>query len=254
MELDTIYNMDCIEGMKMLPDKSIDMILCDLPYGTTACKWDSIIPFDDLWAAYKRIIKDNGAIVLFGSEPFSTKLRASNLTMFRYDWVWNKQRGSNFANARKQPMKSHETISVFYKHLPIYNPQFWFSTPYKTIGRKRTNEIEGLHGGSAANVCTSTISEDGRRYPLSIISFPRDGNRVHPTQKPVALCEYLIKTYTNEGEVVLDNCFGSGTTLVAAVSTNRHYIGFELEPKYFDIACNRLDDAERERENNNLSI
>lgn len=136
MELDTIYNMDCIEGMKMLPDKSIDMILCDLPYGTTACKWDSIIPFDDLWAAYKRIIKDNGAIVLFGSEPFSTKLRASNLSMFRYDWVWDKKRGSNFANARKQPMKSHETLSVFYKHLPTYNPQFWYSKPYKTSEKK----------------------------------------------------------------------------------------------------------------------
>lgn len=239
-----LYKGDCLEVMKDIPDKSVDMILCDLPYGTTACKWDFIIPFDDLWAAYKRIIKDNGAIVLFGSEPFSTKLRASNLTMFRYDWVWDKQRGSNFAQAKKQPMKSHETISVFYKHLPIYNPQFWFSTPYKTIGRKRTNKIEGIRGGSAPNVCTSTISEDGRRYPLSIISFPRDGNRVHPTQKPVDLLEYLIKTYTNEGETVLDNCMGSGSTGVACVNTGRSFIGIELDDNYFDIAKMRIEEAE----------
>lgn len=240
MEFDTIYNMDCIEGMKMLPDKSIDMILCDLPYGTTACKWDSIIPFDELWAAYKRVIKDNGAIVLFGSEPFSTLLRSSNLAMFRYDWIWEKPKGSGFFNAKKMPLKNHEIISVFYKKLPTYNPQMTKGKPYKC---KQGYVGEYLSGGKESVV---TIN-DGVRYPTSV---QHNGIETgfHPTQKPVALCEYLIKTYTNEGEVVLDNCFGSGSTLVATVNTNRHYIGFELERKYFDIACNRLDDAERERE------
>lgn len=234
---------DCLELMKNIPDKSVDMVLCDLPYGITACKWDSVIPFDDLWAAYKRIIKDNGAIVLFGSEPFSTKLKSSNLSMYRYDWVWDKQRGSNFATARKQPMKSHEIISVFYKHLPIYNPQFWYSKPYKTSEKKRNKKIEGLQDGSVANICTATVSEDGKRYPLSILSFPRDNDRVHPTQKPVPLLEYLIRTYTNEGEIVLDNCMGSGSTGVACVNTRRDFIGIELDEHYFDIAKKRIQDA-----------
>lgn len=232
---------DCLELMKDIPDKAVDMILCDLPYGITACKWDSVIPFDDLWAAYKRIIKDNGAIVLFGSEPFSTKLKSSNLSMYRYDWVWDKQRGSNFATARKQPMKSHEIISVFYKHLPIYNPQFWYSKPYRTSEKKRNKKIEGLQDGSVANICTATVSEDGKRYPLSILSFPRDNDRVHPTQKPVALLEYLIKTYTNAGGIVLDNCMGSGSTGVACVNTNRNFIGFELDERYFEIAKKRIE-------------
>ena len=236
---------DCLELMKQIPDKSVDMILCDLPYGITACKWDSIIPFDKLWEQYKRIVKDNGAIALFGSEPFSTKLRASNLSMFRYDIVWDKTRGSNFANARKQPMKSHEIISIFYKHLPRYNPQFWYAKPYKTTTKVRSKEIEGLRGrGSVATICTSTISEDGRRYPLSIVSFPRDGSRIHPTQKPVALCEYLIKTYTNEGETVLDNCMGSGTTGVACVNTDRNFIGIELDDHYFEVATERINQAQ----------
>lgn len=242
VELDTIYNMDCIEGMKMLPDKSIDMILCDLPYGTTACKWDSIIPFDDLWAAYKRIIKDNGAIVLFGSEPFSTLLRSSNMSMFRYDWIWEKEQGANFMLCKYQPYKVHEIISVFSKKRHKYHPQMTRGKPYIS-GKGTSGEITN-------NVTKIQTKNTGTRYPRSVQKFNTDKAKgsYHPTQKPVALCEYLIKTYTNEGEVVLDNCFGSGTTLVAAVNTNRHYIGFELEPKYFDIACNRLDDAERERE------
>lgn len=183
-------------------------------------------------------------MVLFGSEPFSTKLRASNLSMFRYDIVWNKTRGSNFANARKQPMKSHEIVSIFYKHLPTYNPQFWYAKPYKTTAKVRSKEIEGLRGGSAATICTPTISEDGRRYPLSIVSFPRDGSRIHPTQKPVALCEYLIKTYTNEGETVLDNCMGSGTTGVACVNTDRNFIGIEKDDHYFKVATERINQAQ----------
>lgn len=231
---------DCIELMKDIPDGSIDMILCDLPYGTTACKWDTIIPFEPLWEQYKRIIKDNGAIVLFSDEPFTSQLVNSNIKDFRYKWIWNKTRGSNFQNARFMPMKCHEEICVFYKKKPVYNPQYWYSSSYKTTERKRNKQIEGLAGGSAANVCTATISEDGRRYPLSILTYARDGKRIHPTQKPVALLEYLVKTYTNEGEVVLDNCMGSGSTGVACLRTNRKFIGIELEQKYYDIAKERI--------------
>jgi len=244
MELDIIYNQDCLLGMRTLPDKSIDLILCDLPYGTTANKWDAVIPFIELWEQYNRITKPNTAIVLFSDEPFTCALIKSNLRNFRYKWIWNKERGSNFQNARRMPMKSHEEICVFYRKSPVYNPQYWFSTSYKTKERERRAEIEGLRGGSAANICAATVSEDGRRYPLSILTFPRDGKRVHPTQKPVPLLEYLIKTYSNEGDIVLDNCFGSGSTLIAAANTGRHYIGFENDPQYFDIACDRLDEIE----------
>lgn len=235
---------DCLELMKNIPDKSIDMILCDLPYGTTACKWDSVIPFEPLWQQYKRIIKDNGAIVLFSDEPFTSQLVNSNIKDFRYKWIWNKTRGSNFQNARFMPMKCHEEILVFYKKKPVYNPQFWYSKPYKTTERKRSKQIEGLSGGSAANVCAATISEDGRRYPLSILTYARDGKRIHPTQKPVALLEYLIKTYTHEGQVILDNCAGSGSTGVAAVNTGRKFIGMELDDNYFNISKDRIEKAQ----------
>ena len=175
---------DCLELMKQIPDKSVDMILCDLPYGTTACKWDSIIPFDKLWEQYKRIVKDNGAITLFGSEPFSTKLRASNLSMFRYDIVWDKTRGSNFANARKQPMKSHEIVSIFYKHLPTYNPQFWYAKPYKTTAKVRSKEIEGL-GGAASQPSArlqSVRTEGAILYPL--YHSPEMGAEYTPHKSP----------------------------------------------------------------------
>lgn len=242
----TIKQGDCLELMKNIPDGSVDMILCDLPYGTTACKWDNVIPFDPLWQQYKRIIKDNGAVVLFSDEPFTSQLINSNLKTFRYKWIWNKTRGSNFQNARFMPMKSHEEICVFYKSKPTYNPQFWYSKPYKTKERKRKKEIQGLSGGSASRVCTATISKDGRRYPLSILEFKRDNKRIHPTQKPVALLEYLIKTYTNENETVLDNCMGSGSTGVACINTDRNFIGFELDENYFNIAQDRLRKAEDE--------
>jgi site-specific DNA-methyltransferase (adenine-specific) len=226
--------------MKQIPDGSVDMILCDLPYGTTACKWDTIIPFDKLWEQYNRIIKDNGAIVLFGSEPFSSALRISNIKHYKYDWVWDKGRGTNFQTAKRIPMKSHECISVFYKKTPKYNPQYWFSTPYATKERRRSKKIEMLGVSSAASICTATISQDGKRYPLSIISFKRDSNRLHPTQKPLALCEYLIKTYTQENDLVLDNCMGSGTTGVACKNLNRKFIGIELDEEYFKTAENRI--------------
>ena len=237
----TIYNEDCLVGMPRIPDKSIDMILCDLPYGITACKWDAVIPFKPLWAEYHRIAKDNAAIVLFSGEPFTSALISSNIKDFRYHWIWNKGRGSNFQNARFMPMKCHEEICVFYRRHPTYNPQWWYSTPYKATNRKRKNPSEIIGSGRINDFNISAGSADGRRYPLSILNFPKETKSLHPTQKPVALLEYLIKTYTNEGEVVLDNCFGSGSTLVAAVNTNRRYIGFELEPKYFEIARERLN-------------
>jgi hypothetical protein len=229
--------------MKGIPDGSVDMILCDLPYGTTACKWDSIIPPAELWEQYRRFTKPSAAIVLTASQPFTTVLVASHLHDFRYSWVWDKIRGSNFQNARRQPMKSHEDVCVFYRKRPTYNPQFWFGKPYFTLERKRGKEIAGLSGGSAANICTATVSEDGRRYPLSVIRFPRDVDRIHPTQKPVALMEYLIRTYTNEGDTILDNCMGSGTTGVACLNTNRSFIGIEKDEKYFSIAERRIRGA-----------
>jgi len=230
---------DCLELMKGIPDGSIDMVLADLPYGTTACKWDSIIPFEPLWEQYKRIIKDNGAIVLFGSEPFSTELRHSNLKMFRYDWIWQKTLASNFAMCKRQPFKKHEIISVFYKKQPVYNPQMESGKPYTDTARKRT---VGIHGD---NVTTKKpINNNGTRYPSSVQKFSNGNNRnVHPTQKPVALLEYLIKTYTNEGDTVLDNCIGSGSTGVACINTGRKFIGMEKEQKYFEIAKRRISEA-----------
>ena len=240
---------DCLELMKNIPDGSVDMILCDLPYGTTACKWDSIIPFEELWKGYCRIIKDDGAIILFGSEPFTSILICSQISLFRYDLIWDKQKGCDFLNANRKPLKSHENILVFYKKSPTYNKQYWYSTPYKKInGNKKQSSV--YHDSHDVD----TESTDGKRNPLSILSFPRDGNRVHPTQKPVALLEYLIKTYTNEDDIVLDNCMGSGSTGVACVNTNRRFIGIELDDKYFNIAKQRIDAAIRDKERTEITI
>lgn len=230
----TLKKGDCLELMKEIPDGSIDMILCDLPYGTTACKWDTIIPFEPLWEQYKRIIKDNGAIALFGSEPFSTKLRMSNLSMFRYDWIWEKEQGANFMLCKYQPYKVHEIISVFSKSRHVYYPQMTKGTPY--ISGK------GTSGDITNNVKKIQTINTGTRYPRSIQKFNTDKSKgsFHPTQKPVKLLEYLIKTYTNEGEIVLDNCMGSGTTGVASNNLNRKFIGFELDDEYFKIAQDRI--------------
>ena len=241
-----IYNGDCLEIMKEIPDKSLDMILCDLPYSQTKNQWDTIIPFDRLWEQYNRIIKDNGAIVLFANGMFTADLMKSNQKNWKYNLVWNKVLTSGFLNANRMPLRQHEDICVFYKKQPTYNPQYWYSTPYETKERKRKNEIEGLRGGSAANICTATVSEDGKRYPLSIIKMSRDGNRIHPTQKPIALLEYLIRTYTKEGETVLDFTMGSGSTGVACVNTNRRFIGIELDECYFNIAKERIEKAIKE--------
>ena len=222
--------------MKGIPDKSIDMILCDLPYGTTDCKWDSIIPFEPLWEQYNRIIKDKGAIVLFGSEPFSSALRMSNIKNFKYDWIWNKKLAGNGILAKKQPLKIHEIVSVF--NSGIYIPQM-------TKGRYRKKMTGGIKESeiTGGNSVVDEYSND-LYYPKTILEYGignmRKG-RLHPTQKPVALLEYLIKTYTNENETVLDNCMGSGTTGVACKRLNRRFIGMEKDEKYFNIAKERIE-------------
>ena len=237
---------DCLEVMKEIPDKSIDMILCDLPYGTTSKnKWDIVIPFDGLWKAYNRIVKDNGAILLFGQPPFSSELIVSNKKMFRYEWIWQKTLPQGFLNANRMPLRASENIMVFYKRLPTYNPQKWKGKPYD----------KGLNGG---NLTTNygdfgeslSVNKTGMRFPVNVIKFSNANhqNIFHPTQKPVALLEYLIRTYTNENDIILDNCMGSGSTGVACVNTGRDFIGIELDNNYFQIAEKRIYDAMAIRE------
>lgn len=237
IELNKIYNEDCLEGMKRIKDKSVDMILCDLPYGTTHNKWDSIIPLDLLWEQYNRIIKDNGAIVLTAQTPFDKVLGVSNLKSLRYEWIWDKKLATGHLNAKKTPMKLHENILVFYKKPPTYNPQFTFGEPYD---KGYVNTSSSNYG---KQVPVNGLNKTGRRYPKSIVEFSNADrkNKTHPTQKPVKLFEYLIKTYTNEGNVVLDNCMGSGTTAVACLNLNRNYIGFELDEAYFNLANERIE-------------
>lgn len=234
---------DCLELMKDIPNKSVDMILCDLPYGTTQCKWDTVIPFEPLWEQYERIIKDGHAIVLFGSEPFSSYLRISNPSLYKYDWVWDKGQTGNPYLAKKQPMKIHECISVF--NSSIYIPQMVKGKMRKKGGyHEKPNEIFG--GNETYKSYMSDLY-----YPKSIIYFSnadKKGRRLHPTQKPVPLLEYLIKTYTNEEDVVLDNCMGSGSTGVACVNLNRNFIGIELDKNYFNIAEERIRNAKTEKE------
>lgn len=237
MENIQLFQGDCLEIMKQIPDKSVDMVLCDLPYGQSFSKWDSIIDFDILWKQYDRIIKDNGVIVLFSNEPFATKLRMSNIENYKYDWIWDKQRGSNFSAVKIRPFNSFENICVFYKKQTTYNPQMREGKPYT---RKQGYVGEGKNNGNMKRKDVVTINNGGR-YPLSIISFPKVQRSIHPTQKPVELLEYLIKTYTNENEIVLDNCMGSGSTGIACVNTNRKFIGIELDEKYFEMAKNRIE-------------
>jgi site-specific DNA-methyltransferase (adenine-specific) len=243
LELNRIYQMDCVEGMRLIPDKSIDMILCDLPYGTTACKWDTIIPFEPLWAQYERVIKDNGAIVLTASQPFTSALVMSNPKLFKYEWIWEKNRGSNFATVKFMPMKEHESVLVFYKKKPTYNE---IRITRSDGGKSRSKyEIKGSNTGKRETYNGMTATDLGyieteTRCARSIIKHNVEVG-LHPTQKPVALFEYLIKTYTSEGDIVLDTCMGSGTTAVAAVRNNRNFIGFETEPEYVRIANQRLE-------------
>ena len=245
MELNKIYNQDCLVGMESIQDKSIDMILCDLPYGTTKNQWDSIINLDKLWEQYNRIIKDNGAIVLTAQTPFDKVLGVSNLKMLKYEWIWEKTSATGHLNAKKMPMKAHENILVFYKKLPTYNPQKTTGHERKvsTAKHKRNSKNSSNYGESSATTYDST-----ERYPRSVQIFSTDKQKssFHPTQKPVALFEYLIKTYTNEGETVLDSCAGSFTTSVACDNTNRNWICMEKEEKYCNIGLTRINDN-RER-------
>ena len=245
---------DCLEKMKEIPDKSIDMILCDLPYGVTKVKWDTVIPFEPLWEQYERIIKLNGAIVLFSTQPFTTDLICSNRNMFRYEIVWEKTQKTGFYNANKMPLKGHENILVFYKSLPTYNPQK-YTVKRKDVGRVRNKKADRcvLYG----HVEAQDWVETGQRYPHDVIHFSNWNGALfgktekatkHPTQKPVPVLEYLIKTYTNEGDTVLDNCMGSGSTGVACVNTGRDFIGIELDDNYFQIAEKRINDAMAIRE------
>lgn len=238
---DKIILGDCLEVMKSIPDESVDMILCDLPYGVTAQnKWDVIIPFDELWTAYKRITKKNAAIVLTATQPFASQLIMSNPKMFRYDLIWEKNKSTGFLNAKKMPLRRHELVLVFYRKSPIYNPQ-------KTTGHKPVNSFT-KHTSDGTNYGQTKVGIKGGgqtdRYPTSILEFPVVNNdsesKSHPTQKPVELFEWLIKTYTREGMVVLDNCLGSGTTAVACKNLNRRYIGIEKDEGYWKTATERL--------------
>lgn len=230
-------NADCLDALRMIPDQSVDMVLCDLPYGTTACKWDAVIPFEPLWAEYRRVTKPNAAIVLTGNQPFTTALIASNYGMFKYTWVWDKVRGSNFATVNIRPFNAHEEIAVFYRQQPTYNAQKFEGKAYtQRQGRVGEAKQTGLHRKEVITV------NEGDRHPLSIIRFSKESGH-HPTQKPVALMEYLIRTYTNEGDTVLDNTMGSGTTGVACENTGRNFIGIERDPGYFAIAKERIRSA-----------
>ena len=274
MEINKIYNEECLEGMKKIPDKSVDMILCDLPYEVTALKWDKIIPLDKLWEQYERIIKDNGAIVLTATQPFTSKLVMSNPELFKYEWVWEKQKANNFMGAKYQPLKYHENVLVFGKGRVNYHPQKYKvleveeimemnkkdltklmqSRDYDRFGkvdrRKTINNPKSKKDYLGTNVTRNRTKDTGYRNPKSVLKINKEINGlIHPTQKPVSLFEYLIKTYSNEGEIVLDNCMGSGTTAIACINTNRNYIGFELDEEYYNDSLERI--KEHKGENNN---
>ena len=253
--LNKIYNEDCLEGMKRIPDGSVDMVLCDLPYGTTQLKWDTIIPFDKLWEQYLRVCKTNAAIVLFSSQPFTTDLINSNRKMFKYEIIWKKTQRTGFFDAKKRPLRLHENILLFYGKQPTYNPQRVIKDNAVGVGRRRGNsDFMKTNGGFVGKVGkekaeTYYYEEKGWRYPTDVIKFSNwngalfgntDRSVKHPTQKPVDICEYLIKTFSNEGETVLDNCMGSGTTAVACINTGRNFIGFELDKNYYDISQERI--------------
>ena len=261
---------DCLDLMKSLEDKSVDLILCDLPYGTTRNKWDSVIDLELLWEQYNRIIKDRGAILLFAQTPFDKVLGVSNLENLRYEIIWQKTAPTGFLNAKKMPMKAHENILVFYKKLPTYNPQMTQGHPRKVSSKKSRSESakrhseKSLKGESNYGVFANDIEgyDSTERYPLSVQVFAKDQQKenYHPTQKPVALLEWLLKTYSNEGDLVMDNCMGSGSTGVACVNLNRNFIGMELTEQYFEVAKERIekvvkakDEQKTEKEDRNHS-
>jgi len=243
MELNKIYNEDCLVGMNRIPDKCVDMIFTDLPFGTTNCKWDVIIPFDKMWAQYNRIIKDNGAILLFAQTPFDKLLGASNISMLRYEWIWEKSQATGHYNAKKAPMKAHENILVFYKKPPTYNPQ-------KTQGHKPMNSytkyVETQNNTQIYGRAKLEMSGGGQtdRYPRSVLKFPSDKQKscLHSTQKPVALCEYFIKTYTNPGDLMVDTCAGVLSSIIACENLGRKYIAFEDDVEIYNEGMNRMNE------------
>ena len=232
-----LINDDCLKVLSAISDKSIDLILTDLPYGTTACKWDNIIPFEPMWKELKKVIKDKGCIALFGTEPFSSHLRISNLKQFKYDWIWQKQQGTNPLSVNYMPLKDYEIISIFYKQKPTYNPQMTFGKPYKSY-KSKTKKIGEVYGSENSQ---HRDNPEGTRFPKMVLYFKTERG-YHPTQKPVTLLEYLIKTYTNENDTVLDFTMGSGSTGVACKNLNRNFIGIELDKNYFDVAKKRIEE------------
>ena len=264
-----LYKGDCLVEMNNIPDKSVDCIICDLPYGTTSCSWDAIIPFEELWKQYKRVIKDNGAIVLFGSQPFTALLVASNVENFKHEWIWEKQKAGNFMGVNYAPLKYHENIVVFSYGSISFNPQKYnvltiddimslnksqmielfdnreYDRYSKIDNRNTINDPNTNKNWIGSDIKRTRSKDDGTRYPKSVLKINKSINgNVHPTQKPVQLIEYLIKTYSNEGDTILDNTMGSGTTGVAAVNTNRNFIGIEKDDNYFNIASDRIKQAQ----------
>jgi site-specific DNA-methyltransferase (adenine-specific) len=240
MDYNKIILGNCLDEMSKIPNESIDMILCDLPYGTTQCKWDTIIPFDELWKQYERIIKSNGAIVLTATQPFTSTLVMSNIKMFRYSLVWEKSKSTGYLNSKKMPMRAHEDILIFYKNLPTYNPQKTIGVPYDKGKANRPTEVYREQKGEI-----HVKNEDGSRYPRSVQYFKTaesEGKVFHPTQKPILLFEWLIKTYSNENDLILDNCMGSGTTALASIRTKRNYIGIENDENYYNISIKRIEE------------
>ncbi len=246
MDMINLYNGDCLEVMdKLIADGIVvDAIICDPPYGTTACKWDTIIPFDAMWERLNKLIKPNGAIVLFGSEPFSSALRMSNIKKYKYDWIWRKNKATGHLDSKRKPMKANENISVFYRKQPTYNPQGLVKKEVETISKGNRGKKGLGSSGDVYNYAGKDAIQTHTNYPKNIIEFSVDMKAsFHPTQKPVALMEYLIKTYTNESETVLDFTMGSGTTGVASVNTDRNFIGIELDETYFNIAKQRVEEV-----------
>lgn len=240
-----LLNGDCLQLFKDIPDKSIDMILCDLPYGTTRCEWDNVIDFSALWGGYNRIIKDNGAILLFSTQPFTAQLVNSNLKNYRYEWIWRKTQAKNHLNAKRQPLRAHENIEVFYKKPPVYNPQMTHGHKRKVCTRNYTRENTG--SSCYGREVRKTHYDSTDRYPVDVLTYSNGDQtkRYHTTQKPVELLEYLIRTYTNEGDTVLDNCMGGGSTGVACLRSGREFIGMEINPEIYRIAKERIEAEER---------
>lgn len=235
-----LWRGDCLELMENIPDKSVDMILCDLPYGSTSCSWDEILPFNKLWEQYNRIAKDNAPIILFGSQPFTSLLIQSNIKCFREELIWLKNKPASGMQCNQKHMKIHENICVFYKKLPTYNPQMEIGKPYI---KKAVTNGDGKNYGKFDRVGEVAVNE-GTRFPRSVIKISNDNHKsLHPTQKPIELLEWLIYTYTNENETVLDNCMGSGSTGIACINTNRNFIGIELDNTYYEIAKKRIEEV-----------